>query len=155
MSATERNLKRLEKVIAVKHDKSADEPGGSFHLREATKPLLTPAEGKKMVALANQRLRNGDLEDLFGVTLKGKSVPNVPIMKHSSYKLESLLGHGQFHAVYDVRDETHAGQPYKPHNPHSNIKARAPEKVVIKTLRHKLQRHMNTARQISTRSADL
>ncbi|KAL3908368.1 MAG: hypothetical protein SGARI_003092 [Bacillariaceae sp.] len=108
-----------------------------------------------MVALANQRLRNGDLEELFGVTLKGKSVPNVPIAKHSSYKLESLLGHGQFHAVYDVRDETHAGQPYKPHNPHSNIKARAPEKVVIKTLRPKLQRNVKTARQISTGAADL
>jgi serine/threonine protein kinase len=151
----ERNLQRLEKVVAVDQDSRGS--AESFHLREATKPLLTPQEGRKMVVLANQRLRKGDLEELFGVTLADKPVPSIPVMRHSSLKLDSLLGHGQFHAVYDLKDE-HGHGGHHSHGPHSNFRHNTynrQEKVVVKTLRPKLQRNMTTARQLSTGAADL
>ncbi|KAG7342581.1 serine/threonine protein kinase [Nitzschia inconspicua] len=170
------NLKRLRRILSetppssssIKEDGSSSHTGGSGSFQIASKPLLSSNDARNMVEWASQRLRysGSGLEDLYGVTLAKTTLPVIPKMSHSQYKLTHMLGHGHFHCVYQVQDSTNGTtvnvttptgqqQQYLNNNNNSNNKAfhhHRPDKIVIKTLRPKLKL---SASELSTGVADL
>ena len=139
------NLSRKEGEEATPTASSKE----SFHKCNFDQPLLNKHEASKMVLLASNRLTSKDsgLKELYAVNFRTSIIPQVPSKKQSSYKLGSMLGHGQFHIVYEVHDHgsdgnavinitTHAERRQQQSTKYSKF---AGDRVVIKTLRPKIK----------------
>jgi serine/threonine protein kinase len=152
------NIKRLERVICVEDASSHPLPTPSptavvetFHKCNPDQPLLNKHEASKMVLLASNRLTSKDsgLKELYAVNFRTSVIPQAPTQKQSSYKLGSMLGHGQFHIVYEVND--HGGAPggaavgnttthaERRQQQSTKFSKYAGDRVVIKTLRPKIK----------------